>query len=123
MLPSDFFISNLYSQLGYFLGKFQALQLIAFPVFGAECLPLASCILVYVLEISFQQHLDGKVQGANMGLIWGWQDPGGPHVGPMNLLSGQLICKFHITETPFSFSLIILCICIYIYINISQKHY
>ena len=28
---------------------------------------------------------DSKVHGANMGPIWGWQDPGGPHVGPMNL--------------------------------------
>ena len=28
---------------------------------------------------------DSKVDGANMGPIWGWQDPGGPHVGPMNL--------------------------------------
>ena len=27
---------------------------------------------------------DIKVHGANMGLIWGRQDPGGPHVGPMN---------------------------------------
>ena len=27
---------------------------------------------------------DSKVHGANMGLIWGQQDPGGPHVGPMN---------------------------------------
>ena len=26
----------------------------------------------------------GKVHGANMGPIWGWQDPGGPHVDPMN---------------------------------------
>ena len=24
------------------------------------------------------------VHGANMGLIWGRQDPGGPHDGPMN---------------------------------------
>ena len=24
------------------------------------------------------------VHGANMGPIWGWLDPGGPHVGPMN---------------------------------------
>ena len=29
--------------------------------------------------------LDGKVHGANMGPIWGRQDPGGPHVGSMNL--------------------------------------
>ena len=27
---------------------------------------------------------DNKVHGANMGSIWGWQDPGGPHVGPMS---------------------------------------
>ena len=26
-----------------------------------------------------------KVHGANMGPIWGRQDPGGPHVDPMNL--------------------------------------
>ena len=28
---------------------------------------------------------DSKVHGANMGPIWGRQDPGGPHFGPMNL--------------------------------------
>ena len=28
---------------------------------------------------------DSKVHGANTGPIWGRQDPGGPHVGPMNL--------------------------------------
>ena len=27
---------------------------------------------------------DSKVHGANMGLIWGRQDPGGLHVNPMN---------------------------------------
>ena len=27
---------------------------------------------------------DSKVHGANMGPIWGWQGPVGPHVGPMN---------------------------------------
>ena len=27
---------------------------------------------------------DSKVHGANMGPMWGRQDPGGPHVGPMN---------------------------------------
>ena len=25
-----------------------------------------------------------KVHGSNMGPIWGRQDPGGPHVGPIN---------------------------------------
>ena len=28
---------------------------------------------------------DSKVHGAHMGPIWGRHDPGGPHVGPMNL--------------------------------------
>ena len=28
---------------------------------------------------------DSQVHGANMGPIWGRQDPGGPHVGPMKL--------------------------------------
>ena len=28
---------------------------------------------------------NNKVHRADMGLIWGQQDPGGPHVGPMNL--------------------------------------
>ena len=28
---------------------------------------------------------DSKVHEANMGPIWGQQDPGGPHVGHMNL--------------------------------------
>ena len=27
---------------------------------------------------------DSKVHGTNMGPLWGRQDPGGPHVGPMN---------------------------------------
>ena len=27
---------------------------------------------------------DSKVHGGNMGPIWGRQDPGGPHIGPMN---------------------------------------
>ena len=29
--------------------------------------------------------LIARFMGANMGPIWGRQDPGGPHVGPMNL--------------------------------------
>ena len=29
-------------------------------------------------------YTNSKVHGANMGPIWGRQDPGGPHVGPMN---------------------------------------
>ena len=29
---------------------------------------------------------DSKVHGANIGPIWGRQDPGGPHVGPINFV-------------------------------------
>ena len=29
-------------------------------------------------------HSDSKVRGASIGPIWGRQNPGGPHVGPMN---------------------------------------
>ena len=35
-----------------------------------------------------QHSPDSKVHGANMGPIWGRQDPGGPHVGPTNLAIG-----------------------------------
>ena len=35
---------------------------------------------------------DSKVHGANMGPIWGRQDPGGSHVGPMNFaISGTIV--------------------------------
>ena len=32
------------------------------------------------------EYPDSKVHGANMGPIWGRQDPGGPHVSPMNFV-------------------------------------
>ena len=36
---------------------------------------------------------DNNVHGPNMGPIWGRQDPGGPHVGPMNIViwEGKLV--------------------------------
>ena len=37
-----------------------------------------------ILGLCLQTGPDIKVHGANMGPIWGRQDPGGPHVGPMN---------------------------------------
>ena len=36
------------------------------------------------IETKSRTDPDSKVHGANMGPIWGRQDPGGPHVGPMN---------------------------------------
>ena len=51
---------------------------------------------------------DSKVHGPIMGPTWGRQDPGGPHVGPMNLaiwfVPRWLSCKVlsHITRSIFS---------------------
>ena len=42
---------------------------------------------------------DSKVHGANMGPIWGRQDPGGPHVGPMNF---AIWCHFTTCVPNFS---------------------
>ena len=52
---------------------------------------------------------DSKVCGANMGITWGRQDPGGPHVGPINLAiwacmeatwqNVRLLYYFHLAES------------------------
>ena len=39
---------------------------------------------------------DWKVYGANMGPIWGRQDPGGPHFGPMNFAIWHMVDMFFI---------------------------
>ena len=36
-------------------------------------------------------YTDSKVHGSNMGSIWGRQDPGGPHVGPMNFAIWDMV--------------------------------
>ena len=51
MLPLDSFMSNLYSQLGFFTGEFQALQLVVLAVFGIVNSPLAPGMLIHFLEI------------------------------------------------------------------------
>ena len=38
----------------------------------------------YVFNFLYHHNPDSKVHGDNMGPIWDRQDPGGPHVGPMN---------------------------------------
>ena len=40
---------------------------------------------IQLLLMTWRSNADSKVRGANMGPIWGRQDPCGPHVGPMNL--------------------------------------
>ena len=39
-----------------------------------------------ILMKAAQSNPDSKIHGANMGPIWGRQDPCVPHVGPMNLV-------------------------------------
>ena len=48
---------------------------------------------------------DSKVLGANMGPIWGRQDPDGPHVGPMNfpiweVSLGECLHSCHVDSNP-----------------------
>ena len=53
-----------------------------------------SCVLHSVSSVLWSSYClmyistspDSKFHGANMGPIWGRQDPGGPHVGPMNFV-------------------------------------
>ena len=54
MLPPRSFMPCLHSLLGYSIGEFQALQLIVLVVLGAVDQPLASCMLVHLLEILFE---------------------------------------------------------------------
>ena len=46
---------------------------------------------------------DSKVHGAGIGPIWGQQDPGGPHVGPMNFAIWVfvILCLKSLEDQPF----------------------
>ena len=44
---------------------------------GVEC--------SFFTKLNLHCYHEGKVNGANMGPIWGRQDSGGPHIGPMNI--------------------------------------
>ena len=47
----------------------------------SEGYPVLQQLLGYIVHIP-----DSKVHGANMGPTWGWQDPGGPHVGHFKIV-------------------------------------
>ena len=49
-------------------------------------------LLMRFSDSPFMKLPDSKVHGANMGPIWGRQDPGGPHVGPMNFAIWASCC-------------------------------
>ena len=80
-------------------------QSVSNALYGLDCTRVLglkqSQVNVFVVAIGFP---DSKVHGANMGLVWGRQDPGGPHVGPMNFAtwvcilskgSFQALCFHH----------------------------
>ena len=70
-------------------------------------IPIPIWILVYIISTHFifwvdrfqgaqsGNHPDSKVHGANMGPTWGRQDPGGPHVGPMDLAIWATVSNCH----------------------------
>ena len=76
---------------------------------------------------------DSKVHGANMGLIWGRQDPGGPHVGPMNFAIWVLNVSFLIVQVhviylvtvcvPYLFLVYLFVIYLFIYLSIYLSIY
>ena len=54
------------------------------PVQISQCRPTSGSPLPSVCVLWDTSVPESKVHGASMGPIWGRQDPGGPHVGPMN---------------------------------------
>ena len=47
--------------------------------------------------------LDSNIHEAYMGPTWGWQDPGEPDVGPMNLAIRDLLDKSLYLSEPFHY--------------------
>ena len=63
---------------------------------------------------TFQIIPDSKVHGTNMGPIWGRQDPGGRHVGPMNLAIWDLeVFIIHMFKSMIELDnwLVFFCVC------------
>ena len=63
------------------------------------------CIIIgiYYGRCRFYWYIpDGKVHGANMGPIWGRQDPGGSNVGPMNFAIWDYELEGHLSVTWFN---------------------
>ena len=65
---------------------------VGFKVSSASWIPSLTRILSRSTPCCFNTVPDSKVHGANTGFTWGRQDPGVPHVGPMNLaIRGALV--------------------------------
>ena len=62
---------------------------------GRRMYASANCVI-----ISSGNYPDNKVHGANMGPIWGRQDPGGPMLAPWTLLSGMAFHRKDVNSSP-----------------------
>ena len=76
------------------ISRIHACKMTLFLHFANSRLPLKKYPLFrengYERGIRFGREWRGR---ANMGSVWGRQDPGGPHVGPMNLAIWDAICS------------------------------
>ena len=61
---------------------------------------ISNCIHSKVTPVWGDFIPDRKVHGANMGPIWGRQDPGGPHVCPMNFAIWDVFSSFPLHPPP-----------------------
>ena len=50
------------------------------------------------MNIALDRCPDNKVHGANMGPIWGRQDPAGPYVSPMNFATWVMAWQKYVTK-------------------------
>ena len=66
------------------------------------CVCTARTADIWAMYCIWETVPDSKVHGANMGPIWGRQDPGGSRVGPMNLAIWGVI-KFRVVSRRISF--------------------
>ena len=74
------------------------------PEYSGNCLCNKRCrVVVHIsFTVSDGYNADSKVYGANMGPIWGRQDPGGPHGGPMNFFYLGIVFILQCSRVLFS---------------------
>ena len=66
---------------------------VAWFIFGRWHCALLSLTMSWFCCSHHRTSPDSRGHGANMEPIWGRQDPGGPHVGPMNLAIWVCLCR------------------------------
>ena len=74
-----------------------------FEMTQTKCQSLISPLLPRTAYCNFS---DSKVHGANMGAIWGQQDPSGPHVGHVSLAIWELVSWCHTNVGPWHYGII-----------------